>query len=125
MAADTPHNHEGTQPVDSLIDDLILDILNDAGRMPAAAGGAKTRPSSGTLESMMVGLAPKLGPGTPLVERVLLAEALAGALADALAPPLAAAIAPRILALMDGGEEAGTQKRAAPARTGGSRKTEK
>ncbi|MFI5910280.1 hypothetical protein [Dactylosporangium sp. NPDC051541] len=91
------HEQNGGQPVDSTIDDLILDILNDAGRAPAVTA------------SVM----PQLPRGTPLLERVLLAEAVAGALADALAPALANALAPRVLQLMDSGEEPEPPKRAA------------
>ncbi|WP_426503913.1 hypothetical protein ACPPVO_40695 [Dactylosporangium sp. McL0621] len=87
----------GGQPVDGMIDDLILDILNDAGR------------GQGTPASMV----PQLPRGTPLLERVLLAEAVAGALADALAPALATALTPRILHLMEGAEPAPAKRPAA------------
>ncbi|WP_433617574.1 hypothetical protein ACQP2P_18385 [Dactylosporangium sp. CA-139114] len=71
-----------------MIDELIRDILNDAGRAPHGAAS----------------LMPQLPRGAPLLERVLLTEVMAGALADALAPALATALAPRILQLMGGGE---------------------
>ncbi|MEU7867069.1 hypothetical protein [Dactylosporangium sp. NPDC049140] len=87
----------GGQPVDGMIDDLILDILNDAGRGVGA-------PAS---------MVPQLPRGTPLLERVLLAEAVAGALADALAPALATALTPRILHFMEGSEPAPAKRPAA------------
>ncbi|MGI5242586.1 hypothetical protein [Dactylosporangium sp. CA-139066] len=86
------------------IDDLILDILNDAAR-PAGFDSP-------------AGLVPRAKPGAPLLERVLIAEVLAGSLADALAPALAAAIAPRILHLMEGGESSESQPKRPPARAG-------
>ncbi|MFG2041221.1 hypothetical protein [Dactylosporangium sp. NPDC048998] len=94
--------------MDSLIDDLIHDILSDAGRTTGITGRGRAG-AGGLLESMM-GIAPRIAPGTPLLERVLLTEALASALADALAPSLAAALAPRILQLMEG-EEGSEQAR--------------
>ncbi|GAA3304099.1 hypothetical protein Dvina_35060 [Dactylosporangium vinaceum] len=95
------HEQNGAgRPVDAAIDDLILDILGDGGRAPAATAAAL----------------PQLPRGTPLLERVLLAEAVAGALADALAPALAGALAPRILQLMEDGAEE-DQPRRTPARS--------
>jgi hypothetical protein len=87
------HDDNGSQPVDAVIDDLILDILNEANRGQPQAAAAPAMPQL-----------PRLAKGTPLLERVLMAEAVAGALAEALAPALAAALAPRILHLMEGGE---------------------
>ncbi|WP_433075929.1 hypothetical protein ACQP1P_30360 [Dactylosporangium sp. CA-052675] len=84
MAGDENGGHG---PAEGMIDDLIRDILNDAGRATHGAGS----------------LMPQLPRGAPLLERVLLTEVMAGALADALAPALANALAPRILQLMDGG----------------------
>jgi hypothetical protein len=95
-----PHEEEAG-PVDARIDELIREILGDGARGPAAT----------------VAALPQLPRDTPLLERVLLAEAVAGALADALAPALAGTLAPRILQLMEAGEPA-PPKRAAPARTG-------
>jgi hypothetical protein len=92
-----PHDSDGGQPADVMIDDLMHDILGDAGQ--AAAGSFR----------------PQLPGDAPPLERVLLAEAVAGALADALAPALADALAPRILRLTEG-EEPGQQAERAPAR---------
>ncbi|MEV6931175.1 hypothetical protein AB0M46_42720 [Dactylosporangium sp. NPDC051485] len=107
-----PHEQEGAQPVDALIDDLILDILNES-------------KETGTgLEAVMT-MVPRMAPGTSLLERMLIAEALAGALADALAPALAKALAPRIVQHMSSEEgEHGEQSKRPPARSGGARKTE-
>ncbi|WP_432972316.1 hypothetical protein [Dactylosporangium sp. CA-233914] len=89
------------EPVDALIDDLIREILDEASR----SGGA--RPVGGVLESVM-SLTSRLAPGrpSPLLEHILLVEALAGSFADALAPALADALAPRIVQLLEGGEHA-------------------
>ncbi|WP_344616088.1 hypothetical protein [Dactylosporangium salmoneum] len=98
--------------MEALIDDLILDILNESKK-------------SGTGLDAVMHMVPRMAPGTSLLERMLIAEALAGALADALAPPLAKALAPRIMQQMGGEEgEHGEQAKRAPARSGGTRKTE-
>jgi len=92
-------NEHESQPIDGLIDDLIHEILNDAGPLKDGL--------------------PRPEPDTPLIERVLLAEVFAGVLADALAPALAKALAPRVLQAMEGGEPAAPRT---PARTHGGRK---
>nr|BFE56961.1 hypothetical protein GCM10020063_014870 [Dactylosporangium thailandense] len=93
----------GQAPVEGMIDDLIRDILNEAGR--ATHGGTS--------------IMPQLPRGAPLLERVLLTEVMAGALADALAPALATALAPRILQIMDGGEPEQAKRPGATGGTGG------
>ncbi|MER7009136.1 hypothetical protein ABT297_39675 [Dactylosporangium sp. NPDC000555] len=105
--------------MDALIDDLIHDILSDAGRATGITGRGRAG-AGGLLESVM-GLTPRLAPGTPLLERVLLVEALAGALSEALAPALASALAPRILQLMEGEGSEGSEGQARPPAAGTAR----
>ena len=65
------------------------------------------------------------GSGGSTLERVLIAEALAGVLADALAPALAEAIAPRIMKVLEGEEHRPDATPAkAPAGRSHTRKTE-
>jgi hypothetical protein len=86
------------QVVDTLIDELISEILNstDAGQ-PAKSGVRGRSPSSASLFDTVRSTMAGAGSGTPLLERLLLAEALAGVLADAIAPALADALVPRIM----------------------------
>ncbi|GGM70328.1 hypothetical protein ACFFX1_07225 [Dactylosporangium sucinum] len=100
MPAEPSGDHEQTPQVDSLIDDLIHDILSDAGRAPGAAARGRPSPASSLIDLILTQGA--RGAGGSLVERVLLAEMLAGAIADALAPALAEALTPRLLQVMEG-----------------------
>ncbi len=77
------------EQVESSIDELIRTILNDAGS--GGLGGSATA---------LLDAGP--GPRTPMLQRLLLAEAVASALADAIAPALAEAIAPRIMQVLEG-----------------------
>ncbi|GAA0726568.1 hypothetical protein Drose_12050 [Dactylosporangium roseum] len=96
MAADGT-SKEPTDPVESLIDDAIREILEEAGSSRTARG----RSAPNVLEVVMSALPARGAARAPLLERLLIAEAMAGALADALAPALAAALAPRIMKLLD------------------------
>src|SRR3954454_11621657 len=89
-------------PIDSLIDELIIDILNEAGQAAKPRGRGRSS-LTGTAPSLqdVLSMVPRGAASAPLLERVLLAEALAGALADALAPALAQALAPRIMKLIE------------------------
>ena len=104
MATETPASNDPGQhpPVDTLIDELISEILNstDAGQ-PAASGGRDRSPSPASLFDTVRSTMAGAGGGTPMVERVLLAEALAGVLADAIAPALAGALASRIMRALE------------------------
>ena len=93
--SDEPTGHESA---DSLIDDVIRDILNEAGH------STKTRAGGGDMASLIEtalvsasGTAPK----TSAIERLLLTQALATALADALAPALAEVLAPEIMKALE------------------------
>jgi hypothetical protein len=89
VAAASPAPHDPEQPgVEALIDELIMEILDSADQ------GQPPKPA-------LAGL-PK---GGSTLERMLLAEAVAGMLADALAPALAEALAPRIMKALEGGGE--------------------
>lgn len=118
MAAETS-KEAGEDQAESAIDDLIREILNESGTStePSARGGTTTAALIETAIASMRGSSQ-----TSLLERVLVAEALASELAEALAPALAEQLAPRFLkaleqAARDGGEK---EKAAEPtARSGG------
>lgn len=89
--------HESQEPIESLIDDAIRAILEEAG----TSRGAHAK-SAAPLIDAVLSAAPARGAAQgSVLERVLLAEVLAGALADALAPALAAALAPRIMSILE------------------------
>jgi hypothetical protein len=116
VAESSSRNEPQRDRVESLIDELIVDILNEAGQAakPSSTG---TAPSLHDVLSMV----PRGTASAPLIERVLIAEALAGALADALAPALAQALAPRIMQLIehDDGETTATSGRTSSSSTAG------
>jgi hypothetical protein len=90
MAAESPET--GQDQLESLIDDLIREKKADL----IEAAGALSRPA----------------PRTSMLERLLLAEAVASVLADALAPALAEAFAPKVLERLEQlttGESAGKE----------------
>ncbi|MEV4134298.1 hypothetical protein AB0J72_19260 [Dactylosporangium sp. NPDC049742] len=112
MAAEssTPHDPEQPQQVEALIDELILEILDsaDQGHITKTPGRGRGRGPmpGGLLESVRAGMARGgMARGGSTLERLLMAEALAGVLADALAPALAEALAPRIMKVLQGEEE--------------------
>lgn len=109
MAADTPAPNDPDQPhqqVEALIDELILEILEsaDQGQPSKAAGRGRAPLPGGLLEGVRSTMS-RGGVGGSMLERMLIAEALAGVLADALAPALAEALAPRIMKVMEGEDE--------------------
>jgi hypothetical protein len=98
MAAD--HSREaGDDPAEALIDDLIRDILNEAGQSPRTAARGRA-PAAALIETAVIS-----SPGgvsrMKTLDRLLLAEAVASALAEALAPALAEALAPRIMNILE------------------------
>ncbi|WP_432840853.1 hypothetical protein [Dactylosporangium sp. CA-092794] len=105
MAERTPEQpgnkpQESTDPIESLIDEAIRSILDEAGSQVAA----RSRTSAAPLLDAVLSGAPMLGKGkASMLERVLVAEALADALAEALAPTLAAALAPKIMNMLESG----------------------
>jgi hypothetical protein len=88
-------------PHEALIDELIRDIFDNAAPHP----GERTRSPGGMLDAL-ISAAPGRAARLPALERLLVAEALAGELAAALAPALATALAPKIMKLLEG-EDAG------------------
>lgn len=80
--------------VESLIDDLIYDILSE----PSAAAEPSVRDAAALFERAF---GPVKGARISTVERVVLAEAFASELAETLAPALAAQLAPRLLKALE------------------------
>ncbi|MEV0561592.1 hypothetical protein [Dactylosporangium sp. NPDC050588] len=128
MAAEssTPHDPDQPQQVEALIDELILEILDsaDQGQITKAPGRGRGPMPGGLLESLRAGMARGgMARGGSTLERMLMAEALAGVLADALAPALAEALAPRIMKVLQGNEgdepagDARTPAKATPSRS--------
>ena len=81
--------------VESLVDDLIRDILNESGGSADSSipGGMAT-----TAALLETAFGSKRGASEiSMIERLLLAQAFAAELADALAPALAEQLAPRLL----------------------------
>jgi hypothetical protein len=87
------------QNAESLIDDAIRAILNDAGDSPEGTGFGKGS-MTGFLET--TALASSLTGGkTSTVERLLIAEVIGSAMAEALAPALAEQLAPRLMKYLE------------------------
>lgn len=118
MAAESSSKDPLQGPVEDLIDDLIREIFDDAGQ--AAKTGGRTRPAGASpLLDLVMAVAPRTSARTSVLERMLLADALAGVLADALAPALAQALVPRIMKAI-GQDDRATEhdgSRATPARS--------
>ncbi|WP_433608224.1 hypothetical protein ACQP2P_34865 [Dactylosporangium sp. CA-139114] len=112
--------HESPEPIESLIDDAIREILEEAGT-PGAAHARSTAP---LLDAMVSTTRARGGQRGSVIERVLLAEALAGALADALAPALAAVLAPRIVDMLEGGGQDAEPPHREQAAAGRTRKSD-
>ena len=125
MAADSPAPNDpdqSHQPVEALIDELILEILDNAEQgQPSKAAGRGRAPMPGGLLDGVRSTMSRVRPGGSTLERLLIAEALAGVLADALAPALAEALAPRIMKVLEseseGEEPADAAKPAKPSAT--------
>ena len=108
--------HESQEPIESLIDDTIQAILDEA----ATSRGVQAKTTAPLLDAVLSAKPARGAARRPGLERVLLAEALADALADALAPALAAALAPRIMDVLGLGD-----REAGPTRTGPAGSTRK
>ncbi|MDG6107483.1 hypothetical protein Daura_48790 [Dactylosporangium aurantiacum] len=121
MAAGEP---DQPQQVEALIDELILEILDHAeqGQPAKAAGRVHAALPGGLLDGVRATMA--RSSGGPMLERLLVAEALAGVLADALAPALAEALAPRIMKVLEGEEPAAGTEPPAKTPAGRSRKSD-
>jgi hypothetical protein len=109
VAADSPAPNDSDQPhqpVEALIDELILEILEHADQgQPSKAGGRGRSPLPGGLLDSVRSTMSRGGAGGSTLERLLIAEALAGVLADALAPAMAEVLAPRIMKALGGEDE--------------------
>ncbi|GAB3864686.1 hypothetical protein ACFPIJ_03620 [Dactylosporangium cerinum] len=110
MAADSPVPNDPDQPhqhVEALIDELILEILDNADQSTKTTGRGRAQGRApapgGLLEGVRSTMRGRSGGST--LERMLIAEALAGVLADAIAPALAEVLAPRIMKVLDDGED--------------------
>ena len=99
MASDEAREPAGHDPAESLIDDLIRDILSEAGQPPKARGGGVD--TMATLIEKAIVSGPSTTPKSSVIERLLLAQALASALAEALAPALAETLAPEIMKALE------------------------
>ena len=120
MAAGEP---DQPQQVEALIDELIVQILDRAEQgQPAKAGRVHAALPGGLLDGVRSTMA--RGSGGSMLERLLLAEALAGVLADALAPALAEMLAPRIMKILEGDEPAAGTEPPAKTPAGRSRKSD-
>jgi hypothetical protein len=115
MAVESSKETTGEQ-VESMIDDLIREILNESGASPDSS----MRGMAGTaaLFETAFGSA-RGGSRISTVERVLVAEAFAAELAEALAPALADQLAPRLIKAMEqlATSEAAAKKPAPAARS--------
>jgi hypothetical protein len=98
MAAESKvsgHPEAGSDPVEAFTDDLIREFFTETGQSPKSAGLGKGA-TAALLEATM-GSSSRRASGTSMLERVLLAQAIASELAEALAPALAEALAPEIM----------------------------
>lgn len=96
MAAES-RNEPEHEPAESAIDDLIRDILAEAGQ---STQNAMRGPLAAIAE--VINLAPSRSTTrTSTLERLLLAEVIASAVADAVAPVLAEKLAPEILKVLE------------------------
>src|SRR5215469_17907746 len=88
----------GEVEVESLIDELIRDILSESGVSPESSGRGLA--STAALFETAFGSA-KGASRISMLERLLVAEAFAAEVADALAPALAEQLAPRLLKALE------------------------
>ncbi|WP_433513958.1 hypothetical protein ACQP2T_62165 [Nonomuraea sp. CA-143628] len=91
-----PTEHD---PVDSLIDDVIRDILNEASQSTKVL--ARGGDSMAALIETALTSGTHAMPKASTIERLLLAQVLASALADSLAPALADALTPEIMKVLE------------------------
>ena len=89
----------GQDPVEAFTDDLIREFFTEAGQS-AKSAGLGSGAMAALLEAAM-GSPSRRAWGTSILERVLLAQAIASELADVLAPALAEALAPEIMKALD------------------------
>jgi hypothetical protein len=112
----------GHDQADSLIDELIREILNEPGRSPESAPGG---PSPAALLETAFASTMASSKISPL-ERLLIAEAFGSALAEALAPALAEQLTPRLMKHLDQamvGRSAGKSPAGAASASGSGRES--
>jgi hypothetical protein len=101
------------QPAEALIDELIAEILDSADTAQSAKSAGRGRsPSPAGLLDTVRSTMTRTAADASTLERLLVAEALAGILADAIAPAIADALAPRIMKAL---EAAGAAETRTPA----------
>jgi len=101
MAADDSSGSAGHDPIESLIDDLIRDIYTESGQ-PAKTTRARSGDTmAGLIESAILSGPSAAASRQSMIEKVLLAQAVASALAEALAPALADALTPEIMKALE------------------------
>jgi hypothetical protein len=113
MAGDSSKEN-GHDKAESLIDDLIRDILNEAGASSRSAPGGMG-PMAALLETAIA--SPRAASQTSILERLLLAETFASALAGALAPALAEALAPRVMKVLEQSTTEQSAEKTSPSTT--------
>jgi hypothetical protein len=88
----------GEDEVESMVDDLIRDIMSESG----GSGESAMRGAATTTALFETALGPKgSAPRMSMIERLLFTQAFAAELADALAPALAEQLAPRLLKALE------------------------
>ena len=107
----------GEDEVESLIDELIRDILNESGVSPESS--ARGLATTAALFETAFG-STKWASRSSTLERLLVAQAFAAELAEALAPALAEQLAPRLLKALEQfmTTEAATKKPTSATRSG-------
>jgi hypothetical protein len=109
---------QGDDPLESYIDDLIHALLKEAEPGAATATHSKD-PTAGVLIEAVVSSLSRPVSQVSMLEKVLLAEALASAVAQALAPALAEALAPEIMKVLNNmGSAQGRTKSSVPNTSG-------
>jgi len=110
----------GPDMADSLINDLIRDILSE----PGGLSDSVSRGKASTAALLETALASMLASSKiSMIERLVLAEAFASAFAEALAPALAESLAPRLIRYLQQAERIeptgkGAGQPAGPGRAG-------
>jgi hypothetical protein len=95
--AGEPDKETADDQAESLIDELIREILSESRVSPESP--ARGRTSAARLETAFASAL--AGSRTSTLERFLLVEAFASALADALAPAVAELLAPRLVKYLE------------------------
>ncbi|MFI7134888.1 hypothetical protein ACIBQ1_55140 [Nonomuraea sp. NPDC050153] len=95
MAPEQTGNSSEHNPLESMIDDLIRDILSESGQTTKARARG-VDPMASLIESALASTSRTASKASPM-ERLLLTQVLSSALADALAPALADVLAPEIM----------------------------